>query len=224
VNIGGMSSGRGITFSAGFNRARAVRDGQGNLRVQVHQSGRSGGKLERIPFIRGIATFMGFRPLLLLLLASLLLDLSPLLAGPDVYTWENGIGWIALVLIVVLMVVRFFFLRDVLKYHAAEHMALNAYESGKELTVENILASPRTHPRCGTILAIYVILVAVPCSLLIPYISVVLLLSASVSYELFLYAPKYQWLRWLPAAGLWLQKVVTTAPPDLRPDQFKMIH
>lgn len=41
-------------------------------------------------------------------------------------------------------------LPQILKYHAAEHQAINCYEAGRDLTVENVRACSRFHPRCGT--------------------------------------------------------------------------
>ncbi len=35
-------------------------------------------------------------------------------------------------------------------YHGAEHKTINAFESGKDLTVENVRTASRLHPRCGT--------------------------------------------------------------------------
>ncbi len=44
-------------------------------------------------------------------------------------------------------------LRDInriFQYHGAEHTAINAYEAGVELNVENAKKYSRFHPRCGT--------------------------------------------------------------------------
>ncbi|MCF0148717.1 MAG: peptide chain release factor N(5)-glutamine methyltransferase [Clostridium sp.] len=38
----------------------------------------------------------------------------------------------------------------VFQYHGAEHKSIFCYESGKELTVENVREFSRFHPRCGT--------------------------------------------------------------------------
>ncbi len=49
--------------------------------------------------------------------------------------------------------------KEVFRYHAGEHMAINALERRQELTVENVMAQTRLHPRCGTNFAIMVIFV-----------------------------------------------------------------
>lgn len=45
------------------------------------------------------------------------------------------------------------FLKDIkrlYKYHGAEHKTINCFESGEELTVENVRTYTRLHKRCGT--------------------------------------------------------------------------
>ena len=46
-------------------------------------------------------------------------------------------------------------------YHGAEHKAIHAYEKGLPLTVENVRAQPRFHPRCGTTFIAFVILASI---------------------------------------------------------------
>lgn len=41
-------------------------------------------------------------------------------------------------------------MKDLFRYHGAEHKTIAAVEAGKELTVENIRTMSRLHPRCGT--------------------------------------------------------------------------
>jgi len=47
--------------------------------------------------------------------------------------------------------------RQLLQYHAAEHMAVHAVEAGRELTPEGSAPMSRIHPRCGTSFAVWVI-------------------------------------------------------------------
>jgi uncharacterized protein YqhQ len=149
-----------------------------------------------------------------LLIIALFIDFGALFGGDAAGSLENTAGWVLLGILCVLILIRLFFIKDVLKYHAAEHMALNTFESGRELTLENISMAARTHPRCGTLLAIYVVLVAVPCAVFIPYVSATLVLTASVSYELFLNSGRFRILKGLAKAGLWLQKTLATAAPE----------
>lgn len=215
MNIGGMASGRGITFTSGDRQVRVTSDGGGGLRFKSSRTARGplAGRASRVPFLRGLLAFGRMRAMLGLLLVALLADFGAFFGGEQGGALEDIAGWAMLVILAVLIVIRLFFLRDVLRYHAAEHMAINTYEAGRELTAENISRAARTHPRCGTMLAIYVVIAAIPCAVFLPFVSLALLITASVSYELFLNAPKIAALKWLSAFGMWLQKAITTAPP-----------
>lgn len=216
MNIGGMSFGRGILFTSGAYQVKASLDGKGNLQYQARQS-KVNPRLERvskIPFIRGLFSF-GQSPIIVgLFLFTLLADFSGLFLDEAGSGWLDIANWVVLGILAAVIVVRLFFLRDMLQYHGAEHMAINTYEAGKELTVENIAAASRVHPRCGTIWAIYVVLLGIPCALFIPYVSVAFFITLSLSYELFLNAGRFRLLRWLPKLGMWLQKTLTTAVPE----------
>jgi len=48
----------------------------------------------------------------------------------------------------------------VFEYHGAEHKTIHCYEKGLELTVENVRAQPRQHPRCGTSFLFVVVIVS----------------------------------------------------------------
>lgn len=45
--------------------------------------------------------------------------------------------------------------RELWRYHGAEHKAVNAAEAGLELTAENAGRMSRVHPRCGTVFAFW---------------------------------------------------------------------
>jgi uncharacterized protein YqhQ len=49
-----------------------------------------------------------------------------------------------------LLVSRMKDMRRVFAYHGAEHKTIRCYEAGLPLTVENVRAQTRLHPRCGT--------------------------------------------------------------------------
>lgn len=52
-------------------------------------------------------------------------------------------------------------IRRTFRYHGAEHKSIFCYEAGLELTVENVRAQRRFHPRCGTSFLILMVLVNV---------------------------------------------------------------
>ena len=51
--------------------------------------------------------------------------------------------------------------RRLFQYHGAEHMAINALESGDAVDVEHVRARSRLHPRCGTGFLVVVAFVSV---------------------------------------------------------------
>ena len=116
--------------------------------------------------------------------------------------------------------------KRIFQYHGAEHTAINAYESGVELNVENARKYSRFHARCGTSFLLIVTLISIlffsimPSStylmrlayrvLLIPVIS-------AVSYELLKLSDRYRdsrIMRVLVAPGLALQHLTTRKPDD----------
>lgn len=52
-------------------------------------------------------------------------------------------------------------IKRVFSYHGAEHKTIFCYEKGLELTVENVRAQPKHHPRCGTSFLFVVIIVSI---------------------------------------------------------------
>jgi len=116
--------------------------------------------------------------------------------------------------------------KRIFQYHGAEHTAINAYESGVELNVENAIKYSRFHARCGTSFLLVVTLISIlffsimPSStylvrlayrvLLIPVIS-------AVSYELLKLSDRYRdspIMKILVAPGLALQHLTTRKPDD----------
>lgn len=52
-------------------------------------------------------------------------------------------------------------MRRVYAYHGAEHKTIHCYESGEELTVENVRRHTRKHPRCGTSFLFVVVIISI---------------------------------------------------------------
>jgi uncharacterized protein YqhQ len=114
----------------------------------------------------------------------------------------------------------------VFQYHGAEHMAIHAYEEGRELTVQAIRRFPKEHPRCGTsflltvgIVAIFVfaLLGSPPLWWRLTSRVVLVPLIASVAYEAIRFAGFHQrWpiVRWLFTGNIALQYLTTRVPED----------
>jgi uncharacterized protein YqhQ len=121
-------------------------------------------------------------------------------------------------------------------YHGAEHKSIACYESGDELTVENVRKHTRFHPRCGTSFMFLVIIVSILVnSLLLWGISalfpmapvgerwfivlaklIALPLVVGIDYEYVMYAGKHEnfFTKIFSAPGLWMQRITTREPED----------
>ncbi len=122
-------------------------------------------------------------------------------------------------------------IKRVYMYHGAEHKSIFCYESGEEMTVENVRKQSRFHPRCGTsfifVMIILSILVSSVVALAFPsltqirpvWICVKLLIMPIVmglGYEFIRYAGKHDnlFVKMLSAPGLWMQRITTAEPDD----------
>jgi len=116
--------------------------------------------------------------------------------------------------------------KRIFQYHGAEHTAINAYEAGVELNVENARKFSRFHSRCGTSFLLIVTLISILFFSLISSPDYLVRLSyrillipviSSVSYELLRLSDKHKnsrIVRALVAPGLILQRLTTKQPDD----------
>lgn len=116
-------------------------------------------------------------------------------------------------------------IRRVFEYHGAEHMAVNAHESGVELKPEIVQRYSVLHARCGTSFLLIVMIMSIVVFSLIPkdwsflgkFVSRIVLipLIAGLSYEFVKYSSKKlhnPLVRILAMPGLLLQKLTTGKP------------
>ncbi|MBI4145661.1 DUF1385 domain-containing protein [Candidatus Woesearchaeota archaeon] len=113
------------------------------------------------------------------------------------------------------------------QYHGAEHKAVHCYEAGLPLTVKNVRFFSPCHPRCGTSLIVFVIIISIIVFSLVRLdawywnllIRILLLpVVAGLSYEALKLTARFahhDWLSWLTWPGIGVQKI-TTAEPDAR--------
>ena len=74
---------------------------------------------------------------------------------------------VAIFLVYLILCSRMKEMKRVFSYHGAEHKTIFCYENGLELTVENVRAQPRHHPRCGTSFLFVVIMVSIFLSIVV---------------------------------------------------------
>lgn len=73
---------------------------------------------------------------------------------------EGGIR-LAIFVLYILLISLIPTLKRVFMYHGAEHKTITCYESGKELTIENVRGCSRVHDRCGTTFLFLVMIVSI---------------------------------------------------------------
>ena len=116
--------------------------------------------------------------------------------------------------------------RRVFRYHGAEHTAINAYEAGVELNVENAKKYSRFHPRCGTSFLLIVTLISILFFSIMPSLGYFMRLAyrvllipviGAVSYEVLKVSDRYKdskVMKVLVAPGLGLQYLTTKKPDE----------
>ena len=113
----------------------------------------------------------------------------------------------------------------VFSYHGAEHKTIFCYEKGLPLTVENVRAQKRFHPRCGTSFLVLMLLVGIIVSMFIrvdnPFLRTGLKILTfpvliSIGYELIQYAGRHdnRLTRIISAPGVAIQHITTREPDD----------
>lgn len=144
-----------------------------------------------------------------------------------VFNFVDGVLRIIFFVLYLLIISQMKDIKRVFSYHGAEHKCIYAYESGKELTIENARSMSRFHPRCGTSFLLIVLIVSIFVFSLIPKDSHFLIkfgsriifmpLIAGISYEILKLSGKHAdnvIVKILIAPGLWLQKITTREPDD----------
>jgi uncharacterized protein YqhQ len=138
----------------------------------------------------------------------------------------DGFLRILVFLLYVVLISSFKDVRRVFEYHGAEHVAIHAYEEGRNLDLEKAKGLSPLHPRCGTSFLLWVMVISIlvfsllgrDLSLGSKVLSRVFLLPlvAGISYELIKLSGKGKSLLvdWLVKPGLWLQKITTREPQD----------
>ena len=156
-------------------------------------------------------------------------------------TLLEGLVRMAIFMVYMIAVSRMKEMKRLFAYHGAEHKTIRCYEAGLPLTVENVRAQTRLHPRCGTsfLLVVMVIsivvysvassallsmapgLAAMRGSFLYRFIMIVfklllLPLIVAVTYEINRWAGRHDnaFTRILTSPGMWMQNFTTNEPDD----------
>lgn len=115
-------------------------------------------------------------------------------------------------------------MKEIFRYHGAEHKSVNCYEAGVPLTPKNAKKYPKEHIRCGTSLLVIVIVVSILLFSLIKdprwYINIPLRilfvpLIAGIGYEAVKIAYRFKnnsLIKIIILPGIWTQKLTTKEP------------
>jgi len=118
-------------------------------------------------------------------------------------------------------------IRRTFEYHGAEHKTIFCYESGEELTVENVKKYKRFHPRCGTsflfvMLILSILVFSLPIftweNTILRFVTKLLFmpLVMGIGYEFIRFSGKHDNIitKIFSAPGLWMQRITTREPDD----------
>jgi uncharacterized protein YqhQ len=177
-------------------------------------------------------------------LAFVMFLLAPMWITEKLFGLQDSAGWFNLsagafrIIFFLLYLIIISLMKDIKRLfmnHGAEHKTIFAFESGEELTVENVKKYSRFHPRCGTsflfisminVIIIYAIVDALVLSIFdvtltiqlrllyhIPLIPLVM----GLGYEVLKFSSRHldKWyIAWMAKPGLWLQRITTKEPDD----------
>lgn len=179
-------------------------------------------------FIIAVAVFMG-----ICLSVGLFILLPTLMAGfvkqftdsSVVLNLTEGLIRIIIFLLYMVFCTRMPELKQVFRYHGAEHKTIFCYEKGLELTVDNVRKQSRFHPRCGTSFLFVVMIISILVFSVVQWKNawvrmglrlLLLPVVVGISYEIQRWAGRHD--NWftaiLTAPGKALQRLTTAEPDD----------
>lgn len=131
-------------------------------------------------------------------------------------------------------------IKRVFQYHGAEHKVINCYESGLELTVENVQKQSRLHYRCGSSFILFTVIIGMfvyfffptdPLWLRVVVRILLIPVVLGISFEVLQATNAVRGipvLKYLGYPGLWLQLLTTKEPKDEMVEvaiaSFKKLH
>ena len=191
-------------------------------------------KLESLVIALAVVLGVGMSVFLFMILPTLLTG-GILHFFPEFPLWGRNVveGLLKVVIFVLYLAVcsRQKDIYRVFQYHGAEHKTIFCYEAGLPLTVENVRAQPKHHPRCGTSFLFVVIFVSIIVSSIFfgiwPMTNALMRAGVHLLLLPLVVGITYEFNRWvgrhvqeggiakiLTAPGMWLQNFTTNEPDD----------
>ena len=180
------------------------------------------------------SVILGFTILLSVVIAVALFMLLPAAIAEILGKWISshvlvavieGIIRLLIFLIYVVLISQMEDIKRVFMYHGAEHKTINCYESGDDLTPENVAKHSRYHKRCGTsflfivmIVSIFVFMFITAKQMWLRFLLRLVLIPvvAGISYEFIRLAGRSEnpVVNALSKPDLWVQKLTTKEPEE----------
>ena len=187
-----------------------------------------GDKMTGIIMTIGSVLGMGLAIVLFFMLPTFLFNLAQGALAVDISGWRSvfeGLLRILIFLGYVLLVSLLPDIKRVFQYHGAEHKTIFCYEDDLPLTVENVRAKGRFHPRCGTSFMALMLLLGIIVGFFIPFSNPVLRtvvkllcipVIVNIGYEVQKLCARHDNLasRIIRAPGLWMQRITVKEPDD----------
>lgn len=187
---------------------------------------KSGKPIMSIVSVVALILGLGLAILLFMVLPTVIISfIPPVLLAPTMKSLFEGILKIVIFILYIWLVSRLEDIKRVFMYHGAEHKTIFCYESGEELTAENVRSKSRFHPRCGTSFLLIVLVISILLFSVLTWQNIflriflkLLLLPAviGVSYEIIKLAGRYDntLTRIISVPGMLLQRLTTAEPDD----------
>ena len=149
------------------------------------------------------------------------------LESPTLLAIIEGIIKLAIFIGYVAVISKMEDIKRTFMYHGAEHKCINCIESGKELTVENVMASSKEHRRCGTSFVFFVLIISIIFFIFIRVDNRLLRIVIRLLLIPLIAGVSYEFIQWagnsdskiaavLSKPGLWVQALTTKEPtPDM---------
>jgi len=134
---------------------------EGSAVVDANTGKSSGSKIQDATIGASLVVGMGFGLFIFVYLPNLLAQLLQKSLTAMQINAVAGLIKIVFFFGYLLLIGSFRDIKEIFKFHGAEHKAINTLEADQELNMQNCLAQTRLHPRCGTSFAVIVLLISV---------------------------------------------------------------
>ena len=227
IRIGGQAANDGITFYGDNYKASFTMKKDGSYKISHSKRIQIEGIkaiIAKIPIVKGFAVLFGRPSTTIMILLFVAVDLfgpdgmlSPALGGR---TQEiTAVLVLAALLGFTAYIIKktFIKMRQLWKFHGAEHKIVYALDKDIPLKLESVRKCPRIAERCGTNLVMFLIVFKIVFRMFIPYPSIILILAFVLAYELFDLenGENLPIIKYFFKAGYWCQeKLFTREPTD----------